>query len=99
MTNNILFSPDAKQVVLPLKDGTLYEVEQTDLIMWKETYFNIDVIQQFREMYAWLVSNPSKRKTKRGIKKFINFWLSNSKPSQMDSNVEGGFIATHTDTS
>lgn len=83
------------KIILPLKDGTLYEVEEDDFKMWAVTYPSIDIVQQFREMYAWLVSNPSKRKTRRGIKKFINGWLSRSKPE-----VESlGFIEKHTDKS
>jgi len=84
-------------IVLPLKDGTLYQVEEGDLAMWRKTYIAVDVTQQFREMYSWLVSNPSKRKTKKGIKRFINNWLSSSKSVVMNTNIEGGFIATHTD--
>jgi hypothetical protein len=86
-------------IVLPLKDGTLYQVEEGDLAMWRKTYIAVDVTQQFREMYSWLVSNPSKRKTKKGIKRFINNWLSSSKSVVMNTNIEGGFIATHTDKS
>ena len=29
-------------------------------------------------MVGWLDSNPTKRKTKRGINRFINNWLSNA---------------------
>ena len=32
-------------------------------------------MQQFREMKKWCEDNPSKRKTKAGIKRFVNSWL------------------------
>ena len=33
------------------------------------------MIQQLRGMRGWLEVNPARRKTKRGIEKFINGWL------------------------
>lgn len=44
--------------------------------MWEETYPAVDVRQELRKMAAWLDSNPSKRKTRRGVERFINNWLS-----------------------
>lgn len=35
----------------------------------------MDVEQELRRMIAWLDSNPIKRKTRRGIERFINNWL------------------------
>ena len=43
---------------------------------WASLYPAVDVIQQFRNMKGWLKANPTRRKTKRGINKFINGWLS-----------------------
>lgn len=36
----------------------------------------MDVEQELREMSDWAESNPSKRKTKKGILTFIRNWLS-----------------------
>ena len=33
-------------------------------------------MQQFRKMTGWIDASPNNRKTRRGIKKFINGWLS-----------------------
>ena len=38
-------------------------------------YPNVDVKQQFNVMRSWCLSNPKKRKTKRGITRFVNSWL------------------------
>lgn len=38
-------------------------------------YPNVDVKQQFNVMRSWCLSNPNKRKTKRGITRFVNSWL------------------------
>lgn len=63
-------------IVLPLNDGTGYAVSQEQSQEWAGLYPAVDVIQQLRGMRGWLDANPQKRKTRRGIKKFINGWLS-----------------------
>lgn len=63
-------------IVLPLNDGTEYFVTVEQSQEWAGLYPAVDVIQQLRGMRGWLDANPQKRKTKRGIKKFINGWLS-----------------------
>lgn len=63
-------------ISLPLNDGTEYKVFQNQCHEWAGLYPAVDVMQQLRNMRGWLDSNPSRRKTKRGVKAFINSWLS-----------------------
>lgn len=63
-------------ITLPLNDGSEYPVSQEQSQEWAGLYPAVDVIQQLRGMRGWLLSNPNKRKTRRGIGKFINGWLS-----------------------
>ena len=58
-----------------LKDGTDYEVQDVDIIQWQKTYKQIDVHLELDKMESWLDSNQQNRKTRRGIKRFINSWL------------------------
>ncbi len=67
---------------MPLKDGSLFTLKNSDLNMYKHVYSKIDVEGELKVMVAWLLSNPSKRKTMRGILRFVNGWLSRSKPAQ-----------------
>lgn len=60
---------------LPLNDGTEHEVTEEDLAEYAQLYPAVDVMQQLRNMKGWLMANPSRRKTKRGIKAFIASWL------------------------
>lgn len=62
-------------ILLPLNDGTDYAVSQEQCQEWAGLYPAVDVIQQLRSMRGWLDSNPSRRKTKRGINRFITSWL------------------------
>ena len=58
-----------------LNTGQCYTVEQKDIVAWKYAYPVVDVDQEIRAMTAWCHSNPKNRKTKSGIKRFINAWL------------------------
>ena len=63
-------------ITLLLNDKSEYPVTQRQIDEWKPLYPAVDVMQEFRNMKAWLIANPTNRKTKRGIMKFINGWLS-----------------------
>lgn len=60
---------------LILNDKTLHSVYQQEIDRWAELYPAVDVTQELRKMAGWLESNPSRRKTAKGINKFINGWL------------------------
>ncbi len=69
-------APNRSGILLPLNDKTFYNVPLDKISMWEETYPAVDVMQELKKMIAWLDANPTKRKTRRGICKFINNWLS-----------------------
>lgn len=58
-----------------LNDKTEYEITEADVMAWKEIYQAVDIMQELRKMKGWADANPSKRKTRGGIKRFINGWL------------------------
>lgn len=59
-----------------LNDKTYYPISNDLLNQYKELYPAVDVEQELRKFAAWSLSNPTKRKTKRGILRSINSWLS-----------------------
>lgn len=63
-------------ICLTLNDKSEYPVSHADVEEYKELYPAVDIEQQLRNMRGWLNANPAKRKTKSGIKRFINSWLS-----------------------
>ena len=69
-------------VMLPLKDGTDYEVTRDEVNKYIEAYPDLDVLVQLKRMKVWLESNPTKRKTQRGINKFIVGWLNRQQPTE-----------------
>jgi len=62
-------------ITLTLNDGSEWPVTTEMVTEWSSLYPAVDVMQQLRNMRGWLLSNPNKRKTSRGIKAFINTWL------------------------
>ncbi len=59
-----------------LNDKTFFDVTQDDYDRWCELYPDVNVMQELRKMVGWCESNPKKRKTRSGIRNFINTWLS-----------------------
>ena len=53
-----------------------FSVEKKKHEKYQNAYPLVDIGEEYKKMLAWLESNPTKRKTKRGYPKFINSWLS-----------------------
>ena len=62
--------------VLPLVDGSDFPITQKTVDELSGLYPAVDVYQQLRNMRGWLLANPKNRKTKAGIMRFVNSWLS-----------------------
>ena len=62
-------------ITLTLNDKTEYPIYNKDIEQWQELYPVVDILQELRKMKGWLDANCAKRKTKRGIKRFVNGWL------------------------
>lgn len=58
-----------------LKDGSSWEPEEADVLSWQQAYKEIDIFGELDAMACWCEANPAKRKTKKGIKRFVNAWL------------------------
>lgn len=68
-------APDPSGILLPLNDNSFYDVPLSLIDQWKAAYPAVIVEQELKKMIAWLNSNETRRKTRRGIKTFINNWL------------------------
>ena len=63
------------QIKIPLRGGQDYLVPEADLRIWQKEYPAVDVIQELKKMAQWSRANPPRRKTRRGIQRFIVNWL------------------------
>ena len=62
-------------VELPLNDNSVYGVTREQADEYAILYPAVDIAQELRNMRGWCMANPQKRKTRSGIRKFINNWL------------------------
>jgi len=58
-----------------LNDKTEHGVTEADFQRYSELFPAVDVMQELRNMKAWLFDNPARRKTRSGVKAFITKWL------------------------
>ncbi|QNO18967.1 hypothetical protein [Caproicibacterium amylolyticum] len=86
--------PEQKQkepsvITLMLNDKSEFGVTQKQVDEWNQLYPAVDVMQELRNMKGWLDSNPAKRKTRKGIVRFANSWLSRKQDRGGSNN--GGY--------
>ncbi|MBE6129578.1 MAG: transcriptional regulator [Erysipelotrichaceae bacterium] len=80
--NHTLAQSDSPSVLfadvesIPLNTGEEWLPTEKQYAEYCRLYPSVDVKQQFREMRGWCIANPAKRKTKKGIARFVNGWLS-----------------------
>lgn len=55
-----------------------YDVHQSQVDSWTTAFPGVSVAQELRKMTAWLDANPTRRKTHRGIPRFVVSWLERS---------------------
>jgi len=89
-------SPSSAEVVkIPTCKGE-YAVTTGELAEWVEAYPGVDIRRELRSMRQWCLSNPKRRKTDRGIRRFITGWLSRTQNSGRPQDVTGSTFADAT---
>lgn len=67
--------PTPSEFDIPLNDGTFYNVPKENITVYKRLYPAVDVEQALRNMIGWCMGHENRRKTRKGIKRFITNWL------------------------
>ena len=75
-----------------LNDGSYHYVSTGDFDMYAKLYPAVDLMQEFNKMVGWIDANPKNKKTKVGVKRFINSWLSRAQDSARKKNNTSGGI-------
>lgn len=85
-------------IKLDLIGGEQYEVTDIYVKEMQDLYSGVDVEKELKRMKAWLLNNPTKRKTRKGIRRFINNWLSreqdkggNYTPTKVENTQDRSF--------
>lgn len=60
---------------IPLADGSEFRVPAAMLAELRAAYPKVKLRDELAKARAWSVANPSKRKTLRGVPKFLNGWM------------------------
>ena len=66
-------APDVPALIL--NDNSEWVPTRDDLDGWQRLYVGVDVIRELARMREWCKSNPTKRKTRKGIRRFVQTWL------------------------
>lgn len=72
---------------LPMIDGSEWPVPQKLYAELVQAYPGVSVMAELSKLRMWLISNPKRRKTKSGLPRAINAWMSrtqNSSPTNGD---------------
>ena len=72
---------------IPTNTGEGYPFFQADIDLYKSLYPSVDITQEMRKMVGWSDANPTKRKTKVGMKRFVNAWLSREQDKYKPASV------------
>lgn len=67
--------PEPPVVTLLLKTGEGWPVTAQQAREWQDSFPGVNVMYQLQKMERWCEDNPTKRKTKVGIRKFAVNWL------------------------
>lgn len=84
--SKIAAEPEADVEAIILKDGTEWRPSQSDFDEYSRLFPTVDVTGEFRMMRSWCNNNPTRRKTKSGVKRFVNGWLSRAQDKGRHAN-------------
>ncbi|WP_313292611.1 hypothetical protein [Faecalispora jeddahensis] len=62
-------------ITLLLNDKSEYPIFPQQVREWAELYAAVNIAQELRNMKGWCIANPSKRKTRGGVLRFVTSWL------------------------
>ncbi len=60
---------------IPLVGGQEWHCPPLLLSEFERLYPGVDVPQTLREIRGWAITNPERRKTLRGVQRFVSSWL------------------------
>lgn len=75
---------------LPLNDGSEFALTEAHRDEFAALFPAVDVPQQFREMRAWALANPTRRKTAAGVLRFVGNWLGREQDKGRHAPAESG---------
>ena len=63
-----------------LRDQSLWQLPPDKIAEYRQSFLNIDVDGELLKARQWLIDNPARRKTAKGMPRFLSGWLGRAKP-------------------
>jgi len=82
--------PDRVVMSFPTKKND-WPLTEHKLKEYEDTFSTINVMDHLKRARQWLIDNPDRRKTERGMPKFLSGWLGRQKPEAGDGGAEGSW--------
>ncbi len=67
--------PLADVEAIPLNNGNEWRPTVSEYDEYCRLYPKVNVFDEFAKMRGWSLSNPARKKTSKGVKRFVNGWL------------------------
>jgi len=71
-------------------DQKQWQLVEEKITEWQNTYQAIDVLDECKKARQWIIDSPSRKKTARGMTKFLNGWLCRATNSYRPTAKGGG---------
>jgi hypothetical protein len=84
----ITSEPHTDVEALILNTGEEWRPKESDFEEYLRLYPGINVRQEFAKMRAWCINNPTKRKTRNGVKRFVGGWLGRAQDESTRKGTE-----------
>lgn len=80
--------PEAPVELIPLSDGSGWRPTMSEYEEYGRLFPDVDIDAEFRSMRAWCLANS--KKTRNGIRRFVNSWLTRAQDSPKKKLKKGG---------
>ena len=77
-----------------LNTGEDWQPTEDQVEQWTKAYPAVSVERELEAMAAWCDANPQRRKTARGISRFVNSWLSRAQDKGGSPMARSGKITS-----
>lgn len=82
---NVVYGEGEDVIIFQLNGGRA-TIKESIVNQFKEVYPAVNVKEELKRMKIWMDANPRKRKTPRGIMRFVNLWLSRTQDRAIKYN-------------
>lgn len=79
--------------LIPLPGTGEYPVSPQLVNELQRAYPGVDIRAELGKARAWCVTNPTKRKTARGVPRFLNAWMERAQNEGRSSGRGGGYVS------